>query len=124
MINDPVNNLQIKLFEGPDSFINFALPKKFDERLSLARPGRRIWEEPEYQRMITSQSVAQLPEHLPKNRPLDLLEYNVPEAAIRSEIGRNLAYEGRLHWPTALREERPDVHLVGQKNILPLNEYD
>jgi hypothetical protein len=30
MINDPVNNLQIKLLEGPDSLINFALSKKSD----------------------------------------------------------------------------------------------
>jgi len=31
MLNDPVNNLQIKLLEGPDRLINFALSKKFDE---------------------------------------------------------------------------------------------
>jgi len=74
MVHDPVNHLQINLLEGPDSLINFALSKKFDEHLSLARPGRRIWEELEYQRIITSQSVIQLPEHLPKNRPLGLLE--------------------------------------------------
>ena len=42
MINDPVNNLQIELFEGPDSLVNFALPKKFDEHLSLPRSGRLI----------------------------------------------------------------------------------
>jgi len=62
MINDPVNNLQIKLLEGPDSLINFALSVIFDEHLPLARPGLRIWEELEYQRIITSQSVVQLPE--------------------------------------------------------------
>jgi hypothetical protein len=45
MINNPVNNLQIKLLEGPDSLINLALSKKFDEHLSLSRSGRRIWEE-------------------------------------------------------------------------------
>ena len=45
MINDPVNNLQIKRLEGPDSLINFALAKKFDEHLSLPRPARRILEE-------------------------------------------------------------------------------
>jgi len=28
MFNDPVNNLQIKLLEGPDSLIDFALSKK------------------------------------------------------------------------------------------------
>jgi hypothetical protein len=48
MINDPVNNLQINLFEGPDSLINFALSAEFDEHLSLPRPFRRIWEELEY----------------------------------------------------------------------------
>src|SRR6516162_9035667 len=74
VINDPVNNLQIKFLEGPDSLINFALSKKFDEHLSLPRPGRRIREELEYQRIITSQSVVELPEHLPKNRPLGFLE--------------------------------------------------
>jgi tetratricopeptide (TPR) repeat protein len=41
MINGPVNNLQIKLLEGPDSLINFALSQKFDEHLSLPRSGRR-----------------------------------------------------------------------------------
>ena len=45
MINDPVNNFQIKLLKGPDSFISFALSKKFDERLSLTRPGRRTCKE-------------------------------------------------------------------------------
>jgi hypothetical protein len=42
MINDPVNNLQIKLFEAPDSLVNFVLPKKFDEDLSLPWSGRLI----------------------------------------------------------------------------------
>jgi hypothetical protein len=51
MINDLTNNLQIDLFKGPDSLINFALSKKFDEHLSLARPGRRIREELEDQWM-------------------------------------------------------------------------
>src|SRR5262245_43006353 len=86
MINDPVNNLQIKLLECPDSFINFALSKKFDEHLSLPRPRRRIWEELEYQRIITSQPVIQLPEHLPKNRALGFLKYNVPEAVVVFEV--------------------------------------
>ena len=79
MINDLMNNLQINLFEGPDSLVNFAFSEKLDEHLSLPRPGRRIWEELEYQRIITSQSVVQLPEHLPKNRPLGALEYDVPK---------------------------------------------
>jgi hypothetical protein len=48
MINDPANNLQIKLLEGSDSLINFALPKKFDQHLSLTRSVRRIREELEY----------------------------------------------------------------------------
>src|SRR6516162_2208311 len=86
MINDPVNNLQIKLLKGPDSLINFALSKKFNEHLSLPRSGRRIWEELEYQRIITSQSIVQLPEHFPKNRPLGFLEDNVPKAAIVFEV--------------------------------------
>jgi hypothetical protein len=42
MLNDPMNDLQIDLFEGPDGLINFALPKKFDEHLSLPRPSRLI----------------------------------------------------------------------------------
>src|SRR6516162_10220470 len=86
MIDDPVNNLQIKLLEGPDSLISFALSKKFDEHLSLAQSGRRIWEELEYQGIITSQSVVKLPEHLPKNGPLGFLENNVPKAAIIFEV--------------------------------------
>jgi hypothetical protein len=45
MLNDAMDNLQINPFEGPDSLINFALPIKLDEHLSLPRPGRRIWEE-------------------------------------------------------------------------------
>src|SRR6516162_1596411 len=86
MISDPVNHLQINLLEGPDSLINFALSKKFDEHLSLARPDRRIREQLKYQRIITSQSVVQLPEHLPKNRSLGFLEYYVPKAAIVFEV--------------------------------------
>jgi hypothetical protein len=49
MINDLMNNLQIKLLKGSDSFISFALSKKFDEHLSLPWSGRRIWEELEYE---------------------------------------------------------------------------
>src|SRR6516164_1626234 len=60
MVGDLMNNLQIKLLECPDSLINFALSKKFDQHLSLPRSGRRIWEELEYQRIITGQSVVQL----------------------------------------------------------------
>src|SRR6516162_9160097 len=96
MINDPVNNLQIKLLEGPDSLINFALSVIFDEHLPLARPGLRIWEELEYQRIITSQSVVQLPEHLPKNRPLGFLEQNVPKAAIVFEVFLGVVAAGQL----------------------------
>ena len=43
MLNDAMNNLQINLFKGPDSLINFALPIKFDEHLSLPWPVRRIF---------------------------------------------------------------------------------
>jgi hypothetical protein len=89
MINDPVNNLQIKLLEGPHRLISFALSKKFDENLSLTRPSRRIWEELEKQRIITSHPIVQLPEHLPKNRPFGFLKYNVPKAdRIRSILWR------------------------------------
>ena len=45
MVNHLMSNLEINSLEGPDSLINFALPKKFDERLSLLRPGRRVREE-------------------------------------------------------------------------------
>jgi hypothetical protein len=86
-----MNNLQIKLLEAPDSLINFALSKRFDEHLSLPRPGRRIWEELEYQWIITSQSVVQLPEHLPKNRPLGFLKYDIPKAAIIFDSKYSLA---------------------------------
>src|SRR5262245_38335254 len=75
MIDDLVDNLQIKLLEGPHSLINFALSEKFDQHLSLPRSARRIWEKLERQRIITSQSVVQLPEHLPKNRPFGFLTY-------------------------------------------------
>src|SRR6516225_7967287 len=104
MVGDLMNNLQIKLLECPDSLINFALSKKFDQHLSLPRSGRRIWEELEYQRIITSQSVVQLPEHLPKNRPLGFLEYDVPKAAIdiRSILWRSWCGS------SALRARRPD----------------
>jgi hypothetical protein len=45
MVDHLMNNLQIILFEGPNSLINFALSKAFDEHLLLARPHGRIWEE-------------------------------------------------------------------------------
>jgi hypothetical protein len=96
MIIDPVNDLQIKLLEGPDSLFNFALPKKFDEHLSLLRPGRWIWEELEYQRIITSQSVVELLEHLPKNGSLGFLEYNGPKAAIVFEVFLDAVGAGHL----------------------------
>ena len=48
MINDLMNNLQISLFEGADSLINFAFSVKFDEHLLLRRLGRRVREEFEY----------------------------------------------------------------------------
>jgi hypothetical protein len=45
MLNDAMNNLEINLLEGPDSLVNFALPKKFSEHLSLPRSLRRIRKE-------------------------------------------------------------------------------
>ena len=57
MINDPVNNLQINLFEGPQRLINFALPVNIDEHLPLPRSGCRIWKELQKQWVITSHSV-------------------------------------------------------------------
>jgi hypothetical protein len=96
MLNDAMNNLQIKLLEGPDSLINFALSKKFYENLSLALPGRRIWEELEYQWIITSQSVVQLPEHLPKNRALRILQYDIPKLAVVFEVFLAAAGAGHL----------------------------
>ena len=86
LLDHSMDNLQIILLEGPDSLINFALAKKFDEHLSLSRPGRRVRKELDYQWIITSQSVVQLPEHLPKNRSLGFLEYYVPKAAIVFEV--------------------------------------
>jgi hypothetical protein len=45
MINDLTNNFQINPFECPDSLINFALPKKFDEPLPLVRSLCRLRKE-------------------------------------------------------------------------------
>src|SRR5262245_45514660 len=53
---------------------HFALSKKFNEHLSLARPGRRIWKSFSTSGFITSQSVVQLPEHLPKNSRFGFLK--------------------------------------------------
>src|SRR6201981_662020 len=96
MINHPMNNLQINLFEGPQCLINFALPVIFDERLSLPRSGCRIWKELQKQRVITGGSIVHLPEHLPKNRPLGFFEYNVPKAAVVFEIFFGAGGAGRL----------------------------
>jgi len=95
-MNDLVNNFQIKLLEGSDSLIDFALPEKIDEHLSLLRPGRWIWEELEYQRIITRQSVVELLEHLPKSRSLGFLEYYVPKAAIVFEVFLGAVGAGHL----------------------------
>jgi hypothetical protein len=46
--NDLANNFQTNLPEGPDSLIDFAVPEKFDEHLSLPRPGRRVRKELQY----------------------------------------------------------------------------
>src|SRR6516162_202812 len=86
MINNPVDNLQIKLLKGSDSLINFALSEKLDEHLSLPRPRHRIREELEYQRIITSQSVIQLPEHLPTNGASGSLEQDLPKTAVAFKL--------------------------------------
>jgi hypothetical protein len=86
MINNLLNNLQIGLFEGPHSFINFAFSIKFDEYLSLTRPGRRIWKKLDYQWNITNQSVFQPSEHIPQNGPVDLSEEDVPKLAVQFEV--------------------------------------
>ena len=39
MVNDLMNNLEVNLFEGPDSLISVALPISFDEHLSVPRSG-------------------------------------------------------------------------------------
>ena len=96
MINDLLNNLQISLSEDPEGFINFALPIQFDEHLSLSRSGRRICEQLEQQWVITSHSVVQLPEHLPKNGPLGFLEYDVPKVAVVLEVFFGAFAAGRL----------------------------
>jgi len=105
MVNYSMSNLEINSLEGPDSLINFALSVGFDERLLLPRPGPRIWEELEYQRIITSQSVVQLPEHLPTNRPYGFLEYNVPKAAIAFEIFFGAFGAGHLPPPFPTRDK-------------------
>jgi len=86
MINDPVNNLQINLFEGSDSLVNFALPIKFDEHLSLPRSGRLIRKKLDYQWNITNRSVFQPSEHIPQNGPVDLSEEDVPILAVQLEV--------------------------------------
>jgi hypothetical protein len=96
MLNHLMNNFQVDLLEGPDSVINFALPKGFNEHLSLPRFLCRIRKELEKQRVITSHSIVQLPEHFPKNRPLGFLEYNVPKAAIVFEVFFGAGGAGRL----------------------------
>ena len=80
----------------PGRLINFAFSIKFDEHFSLSRSGRRIWEELEQQWVITSHSVVQLPEHLPKNGPLGFLEYDVPKVAVVLEVFFGAFAAGRL----------------------------
>ena len=96
MIDDPMNNLQINLFEGPQRLIDLALPVIFDERLSLPRSGCRIWKELQKQWVITSDSIVQLLKHLPKNRSLGVLEYNFPKAAIVFEVYFGAVAAGRF----------------------------
>src|SRR5262249_28047554 len=69
---------------------------RFRWYLSLARFCRRIWEELQKQWVITSDSIVQLPKHLPKNRPLGVLEYNVPKAAIVFEVFFGAVDAGRF----------------------------
>jgi hypothetical protein len=75
---------------------NLSFSIDFDEYLSLVRSGRRIWEELQKQWVITSDSIVQLPKHLPKNRPLGVLEYNVPKAAIVFEVFFGAVAAGRF----------------------------
>ena len=86
MINDPIDGFQINPFKGPKCLINLALSVKLDEHLSLARSGCRVWKDLEQQRVITSCSVVQLPEHLPKNGASGFLEDDVPKPAIVFEV--------------------------------------
>jgi hypothetical protein len=86
MINDLTDHIQIDLFEGPERLINFAFPVKFDEHLSLPRPGRQVREDLEYQWIITSRSVIQPCKCFPQNGPASLLEDNVPNAAVVLEV--------------------------------------
>src|SRR6516162_4321219 len=69
---------------------------RFRWYLSLARPCRRIWEELQKQGVITSDSIVQLPKHLPKNRSLGVLEYNFPKAAIVFEVYFGAVAAGRF----------------------------
>jgi hypothetical protein len=69
---------------------------RFRWYLSLARPCRRIWEELQKQGVITSDSIVQLPKHLPKNRSLGVLEYNFPKAAIVFEVFFGAVAAGRF----------------------------
>ena len=96
MINHPMNNLQINLFEGPQRLINFALPINIDEHLPLPRSGCRIWKQLQKQCVITGGSIVQLSERLPKNRPLGFLEYNVPKATIAFEVFFGAVATGHL----------------------------
>ena len=40
MVSDLMNNLEVNLFDGPDSLISVALPKSFDEHLSVPWSGQ------------------------------------------------------------------------------------
>ena len=116
MINNLTNNLQINLFEGPDSLINLALPIMFDQRLSLPRPGCRIWKKLQKQWMITGGAIVQLPKHLPKNRPLGFLEQNVPKTAIAFEVFFGAVWYGSFAWP----DRRPDQSRPGKDDGRPV----
>src|ERR1700758_1893553 len=86
MINHLIDHIQIAPFEVSYRLVNFALSIKLDERLSLPRSGCRVGKDFEQQRVITSGSVVQLPEHFPKNGSIGFLEYDVPETAVAFKV--------------------------------------
>jgi hypothetical protein len=71
IVNDPMNNLQINLFEGPDSVIDFALPKKLNERLSLPLAPVTI-QHASHAPPFLDPSHSSVPAHLPWNGELTL----------------------------------------------------
>lgn len=86
VVNDLMDHIQIAPFKGPQPLVNFSISVQFDENLSLPRSGCRVWKDLEQQRVITSGSVVQLAEHLPKNWASGFLEDDVPKPAIVFEV--------------------------------------